>query len=331
MVAEIRRIPSLGDKPMCTSLRLFLIGTSLLLLAAIRCAQAGEIKIVSPSAYEHIEGEFSADESCCSPYRAQQVFPAADFAALGNQPHRLVDLTFRPDQRVTSPRNAYWPDHELRLSTTERGPDNLSTVFDDNLGSDVMQFYRGPLNQVTDGGAGLGPREFYDSNFPAGVTPYLYDPSQGNLLVDAIARRGVSPSPLGDLANILTVVGGSPDATGGSRWPALVYQFTFIPVTPGDYNASGAVEQADLDLVLLNWGNQLTDPAAAGWITHLPTGPVDQSELDTVLLNWGSSASTIATSTVPEPSAAVILLACVTGLVACRKYTRRKVAFNTLN
>ena len=33
------------------------IGTSLLLLSAIRCTQAAEIKIVSPGAYEDIEGE----------------------------------------------------------------------------------------------------------------------------------------------------------------------------------------------------------------------------------------------------------------------------------
>ena len=32
------------------------IGTALLLLSGIRCAQAAEIKIVSPGAYEDIEG-----------------------------------------------------------------------------------------------------------------------------------------------------------------------------------------------------------------------------------------------------------------------------------
>ena len=83
------------------------IGTALLLLSGIRCAQAAEIKIVSPSAYEDIEGEGATGEDCCSPYRYQQVFPAADFAALGNQPHWLVGFTIRPDQSLTSP--AYRP------------------------------------------------------------------------------------------------------------------------------------------------------------------------------------------------------------------------------
>ena len=131
------------------------IGTSLLLLSGIRCAQAAEIKIVSPSAYEDIEGEGAVGADCCAPFRYQQVFPAADFAALGNKPHWLVDFTFRPDQSLTSPRTVLFPDNEIRLSTTQRGPRNLSLRFDDNLGSDFMQFYRGPLNL---GGGRCWPR-----------------------------------------------------------------------------------------------------------------------------------------------------------------------------
>ena len=77
--------------------------------------------------------------------RYQQVFPAADFAALGNKPHWIVGFTGRPDQSATSPGTVHFPDNEIRLSTTQRGPRNLSLRFDDNLGSDVMQFYRGPL------------------------------------------------------------------------------------------------------------------------------------------------------------------------------------------
>ena len=60
------------------------IGTALPLLSGIPCTQAVEIKIVSPGAYEDIEGEGAVGEDCCIPYRFQQVFPAADFAALGN-------------------------------------------------------------------------------------------------------------------------------------------------------------------------------------------------------------------------------------------------------
>ena len=210
-----------------------LIGTSILLLAGVRSTQAAEIKIVSPSAYEDIEGEGSVGGSF-PPYRYQQVFPAADFAALGNQPHFLVSHTARPDQSLTSPRTVHFPDIEIRLSTMPVGPPNLSLDFDDNLGSDVMQYYRGPLNWVTvDAGPRPGPREFYHAEFPAGVTPFLYDPSQGNLLLDVITWQGSSPTTRSDnVPGIQTSLFAFNPlvATQGIRGAASVFQFTFVPV-----------------------------------------------------------------------------------------------------
>jgi hypothetical protein len=225
-------VPSPEDSNMVKRRRICLISTCLVLLAAIRCAQAAEIKIVSPGAYENIEGAESVDPNCCSPYRYQQVFPAADFAALGNKPHWIVGFTVRPDQSVTSPRTIHFADSQFRLSTTQRGPDNLSLAFNDNLGSDVMQFYRGALNWVADAsGPGSGPRKFYHAEFAGGVTRYLYDPSQGNLLFDAIAWQGESPSSLGDkVPGIQTALFGPPNATQGARGAASILQFTFVPV-----------------------------------------------------------------------------------------------------
>ena len=221
-------------RPMVKRQRLFLIGTSLLLLVGARSTQAAEIKIVSPGAYEDIEGAGATGEDCCDPYRYQQVFPAADFAALGNQPHFLVSHTARPDESLTSPRTVHFPDIEIRLSTMPVGPPNLSLVFDDNLGSDVMQYYRGPLNWVADAqGPGPGPREFYNAEFPAGVTPFLYDPSQGNLLLDVITWQGESPSSRGDkVPGIQTALYAFNPlvATQGIRGAASIFQFTFVPV-----------------------------------------------------------------------------------------------------
>src|SRR5688572_4039519 len=136
---------------MVKSPRYLLIGTVLLLLAGNRGTKAAEIKIVSPSAYANIEGAGVTNADCCPPFRYQQVFPAADFAALGNQPHWIVGFTTRTDQIATSPGTAQFPDNEIRLSTTQRGPSNLSLRFDENLGSDVKQFYRGALIQVAPG------------------------------------------------------------------------------------------------------------------------------------------------------------------------------------
>ena len=209
------------------------IGTALLLLAGIRCALAQEIKIVSPGAYEDMEGEGGGGGGTSPPFRYQQVFPAEDFAALGNQPHWLVGFTWRPDQSVTSPVTGLFPDNEIRLSTMPVGPPNLSLSFDDNLGPDVMQFYRGPLTFVADiDDTSPVPREFYTTDFAAGVTPFLFDPSQGNLLFDVIAWQGTSSTGRSDeVPGLLTALASSnPLGTQGFRDRATVFQFTFVPV-----------------------------------------------------------------------------------------------------
>jgi hypothetical protein len=90
---------------------------------------------------------------------------------------------------------------------------------------------------------------------------------------------------------------------------AVIMDFTSgDAVLSGDYNGNLQVEQADLDLVLLNWGNEGRTPL--GWINDLPDSLIDQNELDRVLLNWGESAAGLAlgASGVPEPTACAILL-----------------------
>ena len=56
----------------------------------------------------------------------------------------------------------------------------------------------------------------------------------------------------------------------------------------GDYNASGQVEQGDLDLVLQNWGDDVdVTGVPAGWVNDLPSGQIEQTELDGVLAELG--------------------------------------------
>jgi hypothetical protein len=81
----------------------------------------------------------------------------------------------------------------------------------------------------------------------------------------------------------------------------------------GDYNGNGQVEQADLDLVLLNWGADGTVPPD-DWINDLPEDAIDQAELDGVLLNWGNMGALGASAGVPEPAAGLLALVCAFAL-----------------
>ncbi|MEM7577777.1 MAG: hypothetical protein AAF328_09900 [Planctomycetota bacterium] len=86
------------------------------------------------------------------------------------------------------------------------------------------------------------------------------------------------------------------------RWVAQV------GVLPGDYDASGQVEQGDLNLVLNNWGlNTLDAGVPENWSQDRPVGVIDQDELNRVLNNWGSDAAPVLElSAVPEPAAATV-------------------------
>jgi hypothetical protein len=71
------------------------------------------------------------------------------------------------------------------------------------------------------------------------------------------------------------------------------------PSPAGDYNGNGQVEQGDLDLVLLHWGQDAANVPST-WTGQPPSGRVDQNELDAVLRNWGTfSAATGAIAPAP--------------------------------
>jgi hypothetical protein len=126
----------------------------------------------------------------------------------------------------------------------------------------------------------------------------------------------------GAWAEVYTGVGSTPEAILRARLlgsPAEAFDLLVIPAglqlggegggegIPGDYNGNGTVEQADLDLVLLNWG---LPGVPAGWTNDLPEGNIDQAELDGVLLNWGNmqALGSGGGAGVPEPSTLLLIL-----------------------
>ncbi len=115
--------------------------------------------------------------------RFQEVYIAAYFTNLMPRPAVLVRMACRPDRTVTAPRQVELRSFELRLSTTQRGPGSLSSKFSDNLGPDTTLVFSGDVTWFTQGaGPTQGPRAF-DYGIPF-QQPFVYDPAQGNLLVE---------------------------------------------------------------------------------------------------------------------------------------------------
>jgi len=55
----------------------------------------------------------------------------------------------------------------------------------------------------------------------------------------------------------------------------------------GDFTGNGRTDQADLDLVLMNWGASTGPPPPPNWTTDPGGSFIDQGELDAVLSGWG--------------------------------------------
>lgn len=92
---------------------------------------------------------------------------------------------------------------------------------------------------------------------------------------------------------------------------------------PGDYSGNGAVENADLTLLLNNWAATVP-PTPAGWNGTAPTGPaVDNDELTLLLNNWGQSVGVGSVAAVPEPASASLAL--IVAISACFRRPWRRL------
>lgn len=101
-----------------------------------------------------------------------------------------------------------------------------------------------------------------------------------------------------------SVLGGN----NGDTMYSLIYGPDTVSIEAlltGDLNGDGFVSQADLDLVLLNWGDTVT-AGVAGLGDGTGDGFIAQGDLDLVLLNWGDG--TLPILSIPEPATAGLLL-----------------------
>jgi hypothetical protein len=117
----------------------------------------------------------------------------------------------------------------------------------------------------------------------------------------------------------------------GIRYTPTSVEVDILQPLWGDYNASGHISQADLDLVLLNWGRMPAD-VPADWVADRPVSRVGQVHLDRVLLRWGesvTSTSRIRGVGVPEPTSLSLMMGVLALLIFIGRNT--KIGFSNAN
>lgn len=172
---------------------------SLIILISLLGAHAGHSAAVSlPNELDFVEGNTAAivpfrpdrvggtnPPSVLFYYsmRYQQVYNASHFAALDTNGEFITHVAFRIDADWGQSSDGLLRDVQLNLSTTQRVPDDLSSTFSENTGSDDTIVY-GPAELVLGGSfaANTRPQPFRVTF--ALERPFLYRASAGNLLFD---------------------------------------------------------------------------------------------------------------------------------------------------
>jgi hypothetical protein len=201
------------------------------------------VEIVAPAGFEDLEGNLSNNPGDSYPgganstpdgFRIQELFLASDFSPLGPGPFVITAAAYRPDISVIGAVSSEFDISALNLSTTTKN--SLDSRFEDNYGvGGSTTVLSGVVQLDTDGVARPGglPHDFdYVFDFQ---TPYVYDPQEGNLLVEfSIANDlGVNQTwfdATGDVSG-RTVFAFADDAVFASNTPNRIgiMQFTIVP------------------------------------------------------------------------------------------------------
>lgn len=161
---------------------------ALLSFARVKDAYAIVPTVVAPGYTRTNEGAqsnslpFSPGTFGQTSVRYQQLYDASLFASSGAG--FITQIIFRPDASVGAAFSSTLPDIQINLSTTSATDDNLSLTFANNVGiTDTIVFARGPLSLSSAfTGSANGPKDF-DIVITL-TTPFFYDPSMGNLLME---------------------------------------------------------------------------------------------------------------------------------------------------
>ena len=217
------------------------IGLAFLILGGLATVPAQAQVIVAPNAFATANGGGQANTAPFNNIsRFQQIYAASQFSALSG-PELITNIAFRP---ATTQGAFTYTDSSIQfdLSTNSEAVSSLSSTFATNVGSNDQIVYSGALTFTSAGTPGGGAAGPFDAIL-ALQTPFLYDPTQGNLVLDI---RNFSPPANkifidggGSTTTAIVFADNSTSATTGTIQPAgLSTQFTFAPVPEASTTAS---------------------------------------------------------------------------------------------
>jgi|ERR1043166_2837443 hypothetical protein len=154
-------------------------------LFALPLASVGaDARIVAPNNRANVEGNSGAPFGSGGPLRSQQVYGASQFSSIAQGGGWIDAILFRVDAGSYLGAAATATNIQINLSTTTKAPDGLSPTFAQNVGADDKVVF-GPtgLTLIGGGSIGGGPQPFGELKISFN-TPFYYDPTAGNLLMD---------------------------------------------------------------------------------------------------------------------------------------------------
>jgi acid phosphatase len=127
------------------------------------------------------------------PIRYQQVFAKSQFSRFAAGGDMINSIAFRAHAPGVSFSGSV-PQLQVRLSTTSKNPDALSSTFAGNIGADDTQVFSGPLTVAINNSASPSAVNTFDIVITF-TTPFHYNPATGNLLVDIQNIQGGTEVP----------------------------------------------------------------------------------------------------------------------------------------
>ena len=186
--------------------------------------------------------------------RYQQVYDASQFPAIPHGGAFITRIFFRPDCRLSLGGTIY-TNVLIRLSTTSKGPDQLSADLEGNLGANDMIVFEPSSFTVGAGGASCpGPAAFEDDLELD--TPFFYNPADGNLLLE-VRLNGAAFFNRGGFAHDAVNV------TGDSV--SRAYGNSFSTNVAAQVDTSGLVTEFQYDVVPSLTNSLTTNAVVITW------------------------------------------------------------------